>query len=61
MRSEVLDHVGLIQDHIIPRFPLENMRITAGEGIGGDADVEVIFIIPALSQLFSPLRRPMIT
>lgn len=55
MRPEVLDHVCLIEDHVVPRLALEYVRITAGEGIRGDADVEVGLIVPALSEFLPTL------
>lgn len=45
----------LVEDHVIPRLPLEDVRVSTGQGIRGDTNVEVVFIVPALSQFLTTL------
>lgn len=49
-----------VQDHVIPRLPLENVCITASERIRRHADVEVILVIPPLSKLLPTFGIPVI-
>lgn len=49
-----------VENHVVPRFSLEDMRIPTGESIGGDADIEVVLVVPPLPKLLPPLGRTMI-
>lgn len=50
----------LVQDHIIPRLALEHMRIPARERVRCYAHVEVVLVVPPLSQLLAPLGVPVV-
>jgi hypothetical protein len=49
LRLEILDHMRLIQYHVVPRLSLEDMRIAAGKRVRRDADVEVELVVPTLT------------
>lgn len=49
-----------VENHIVPRLPLEYVRIAAGKRIRGDADVEVVLVVPALTKLLPTLRAAVI-
>ena len=53
LRLEVLDHMRLVKDHVVPAFALEHMCVAASEGIGRDADIEMVFVVPALTELLA--------
>lgn len=53
--------MGLIQDHIVPCFSFKDVGIPTCKRVGGDADVEMVFIVPTLTQLFSTFRIAMVT
>ena len=57
---EVLDHMRLIQDHVVPPLALEHVGVAAGERVGRDAYVEMILVVPPLAQLFPLLRVPVV-
>jgi len=51
----------LIQDHIVPRLSLEDMRIAAGKRVRRNADIEVELVVPALTQLLPSLGRAVVS
>ena len=51
----------LIQDHVVPRLSLEDMRIAASKCVRRDADIEMEFIVPALAQLLPSLGSTVIS
>jgi len=61
LRLEVFDHMRFVEYHIIPRLPFEDMGISTGQRIGSDTDIEMVFIVPALSKFFASFRTTMIT
>ena len=61
MRLEVLNHVRLVQDHVVPRFSLENVCVAARKRVRRDANVEVELIVPALTQLLPPLGSAVVS
>ena len=58
---EVLDHMRLIKDHVIPRLALEDMRVPAGKCVGSYTYVEMVLVIPTLAELLASFGRPMVT
>lgn len=50
----------LVKNHVVPGFALEDMRVATGERIGSNTDIEMVLVIPTLSQLFTALGRAMI-
>ena len=52
--------MGLVQDHIIPLPPSQDCCIPQGKGIGSDANVEVIFVVPPPPKLLSTLGATVI-
>ncbi|SRR5216684_3729107 len=51
----------LIQDHIVPRLSLEDMRIAAGKRVRRNADVEMVLVVPTMTQLFSSFGRAVVS
>ena len=43
--------MSLVQDHVIPLLPPQNRCILEGEGVRSDANVEVILVVPPLTEL----------
>jgi len=56
LRSEVLDVVGFIKDHIFPPFTLEDLLIVDDKLIRGDTYMPSILFIPTFSFLFTLFR-----
>lgn len=54
---EILDVLGLVQDHIIPLFPSEGKVILDNKLVRCDADVERVFLTPPVSLNFSFFLR----
>lgn len=61
MGLEILDHVCLVKDHVVPRFAFEDMCISTGQCIRGDTHIELIFVVPPLAQLLPTFRIPVVT
>jgi hypothetical protein len=62
LRPKALDHVRLVQDHVVvPHLALEDVCVPARERVRGDAHVEVVLVVPSLSQLFPTLGAAVIT
>ena len=61
MRLEVLDHVRLVQDHVVPRLSLENVCVAASKRVRRDTNVEVKLIVPALTQFLPPLGSAVVS
>ncbi len=36
------------------------MSVSTGQGVGGDANIEMIFVIPSLTKLLATFGRPVI-
>ena len=51
----------LVEDHVIPRLPLEDVLVLDGECIRGHAYVEGVLVEPALPELFPTPLIPVIT
>ncbi len=60
LRLEVLDHVRLVKDHVVPPLALEHMRVAARERVRRDARVEVVLVVPPLTQFLPLLRVPVV-
>ena len=52
--------MSFIEDHIIPRLPLEDVGVTTSKCIRCDTDVEVMLVIPPLSQFLASFCRPVV-
>jgi len=48
--------VSFVENHIVPRFTLEDMGISAGQCVRRDANIEMMFVVPAMSKFFPPFR-----
>lgn len=51
----------LVQDHVVPHLALENVCVPTRKCVRGDANVEVVLIVPSLSQFFPTLGAAVIT
>ena len=61
MGFEILDHVGFVENHVIPCFSLEDVRVLACKSVRCYADIKMMLVIPALPKLFPSFRAAMIT
>ena len=60
LRLEVLDHVRLVKDHVVPSLALEDVRVARCKRIRRDAGVEVVLVVPSLAELLALLRVPVV-
>jgi len=51
----------LVQDHVVPRLSLEDMRIAASKRVRRNADVEMELVVPALTQFLPSLGRAVVS
>lgn len=49
---KVLDVLGLIEDHVLPLFPAQDVDILGGKVVRGDADMERVLFAPSKTLLF---------
>ena len=56
MALEVLDHMRLVEDHVVPSLALEYMRVTTRERVRCNARVEMILVVPPLTEFLALLR-----
>ena len=51
----------LVEDHVVPRFAFENLCVPTCKTVRRDTDVELVPIIPTLSELLTTFRGPVVT
>ena len=56
LRLEILDHVRLIENHVVTALSPEDLGVGECEGVRCDADVERVFSVPSDSALLALLR-----
>lgn len=60
MRLEILDHVSFVKDHVIPCLAFKDMGISTRQSVRGDADVEVVLIVPSLAKFLATFCTAMV-
>ena len=50
-----------VEDHVVPRFAFENLCVPTCKTVRRDTDVELVPIIPTLSELLTTFRGPVVT
>ena len=49
-----------VEDHVVPRFAFENLCVPPCKTVRRDTDVELVPIIPTLSELLTTFRGPVV-